>query len=86
MRNKENKVYSLYNNKEQEKLLAMAYSEEQIHEESKFYSEGVWFEADYVDNKFIENEKIYKKKIEFPVEPISRNGYIEVIQSFNWVS
>lgn len=63
-------TYCLYDNKEQDNLLAIAYDEDQIKEETKYYSKGVWFESDNViDNNIMVNERKYKKRIRFPKEP-----------------
>ena len=52
----ENIVYCLYNNKEQENLLAMAYNKNQLKEETQFYDKGIWFKYDLIDDKFLINE------------------------------
>lgn len=80
------KVFCLYSNKEQEKLLAMAYSEEQISEESQYYSNGVWFEYDAIENSnLIENEKLYKKKVSFPNTPAERPRFTENKEDYRWI-
>ena len=82
---KKNSCYCLYTDKKQTNLLAMAYSEEQVIEETQYYSDGVWFIYDYIENKFLENEKIYKKKIVFPEVPQKRiSKYVE-IEEYNWI-
>lgn len=80
------KIYCLYINKEQERLLAMAYSEEQIIEESKYYSGGVWFEYDAHENSsIIDNERLYKKKISFPETPVERPKFLEKKEEYKWI-
>jgi len=63
------KVYSLYSDEDQKQLLAMAYSEEQIEEESQYYTDGCWFEYDLENDSIMLNEKPYSKKIKFPKTP-----------------
>jgi len=83
------KYYLLYNNDEQNKLLTTASSEEKLKSETEYYSEGVWFEYDQVENS---NHLINEKKmkgIKFPVEPKSRDtkDFGEVKKkAFNWVA
>lgn len=80
------KVFCLYTNKEQERLLAMAYSEEQINEESQYYSGGVWFEYDVIENtSIIDNERLYKKSIDFPETPNIRPKYVEEKETYKWI-
>lgn len=67
----ENNVYCLYNNKEQENLLAMAYNKDQLKEETQFYDKGIWFKYDLIDDKFLINEEIMKR-IRFPKNPKKR--------------
>jgi len=81
------KTYCLYNNKEQETLLAMTYEEDGIKDESKYYSEGVWFEYDNVlDSNSIINERKYKKKINFSKEPEQRGFKLEQSEKFHFSS
>jgi len=81
------KTYCLYNNKEQENLLAISYDEAQIKEATKYYSEGVWFEYDNVkDINIILNERKYKKKVTFPEEPEMRPTYFEAQEQFQFAS
>ena len=71
-------TYCLYDNIEQDNLLAMAYDENQVKEETKHYSKGVWFELDNViDDNIMINERKYKKRIRFPKEPKIRPPYQE---------
>lgn len=73
------KTYCLYNNKEQDNLHAMAYSEKQLKEVTKHYASGVWFEYDNVkDNNLILNERKYAKKVKFPKEPLERKSLKEI--------
>jgi hypothetical protein len=78
------KYYLLYNNEDQDKLLAAASSEQQIKDESQFYTDGVWFEYDD-DNGNLLNEKKYRKKVKFPNEPLKRERIREV-KSSGWLS
>lgn len=72
-------TYCLYDNKEQDNLLTMAYSEEEVKEESKFYSSGVWFVGDNtIDSNMVLNERRYKKRIKFPDKPEKRPSYHEI--------
>ena len=81
------KTYCLYDNKEQDNLLAMAYDCESVEEESKYYSEGVWFEFDnVVDSNIMLNEKKYKKRIKFPSKPEKRPSYLETSEQFKFNS
>lgn len=69
----ENIVYCLYNNKEQENLLAMAYDKNQLKEETQFYDKGIWFKYNLIDDKFLINEEIMKR-IRFPKNPKKREN------------
>lgn len=61
--------YSLYSNKEQDSLIAMAYSKEQLKEVSLEYSSGVWFEYDVIKKEghldTLINERLYKGRPKF---------------------
>lgn len=63
------KIYSLYIDKEEKKLLALAYSKEELKKVSLEYSSGVWYEHDVEvteeGSTLLWNEKIYKGKITF---------------------
>ena len=73
------KTYCLYDNKDQDNLLAMAYDNETIKEETKFYTKGVWFEYDdTVDYNVILNERKCRKRIKFPKEPEKRPFQVEI--------
>lgn len=81
------KFYLLYNNKQQEKFLSMAASEENMKEESEYYITGVWFSYDSKDgSNLLENEKEIKNTF-FPKEPKVRARYGEVEKNitFKWV-
>ena len=72
-------TYCLYDNVDQDNLLAMAYSEEQLKEVTKYYASGVWFEFDNVfDNNIILNERKYSKKVRFPKEPLELKSLNEI--------
>lgn len=66
------KVYSLYEKPEYDNLLAMAYSEEQVEEESQYYTGGTWYVADLVKDKFIIDEVLYEKEVKFLEKPKER--------------
>lgn len=75
-------TYCLYDDKDQTTLIAMAYSEEQLKEETKYYSSGVWFEYDNViDSNYILNERKYSKRVRFPKEPLKREMYGEEMEN-----
>jgi len=80
------KTYLLYIDKEQTKLLAMAYDEEQIKTESQYFTNGVWFEYDNIaDTILIINERQYKKKITFPDLPLERPKIKEHKDNTTWI-
>lgn len=83
------KYYLLYNNDEQSKLFTTASSVEKLESETEYYSDGVWFEYDQVENSnHLTNEK-KMKGIKFPAEPKTRNSkdFGEVKKkAFNWVA
>lgn len=83
----ENICYCLYIDKEQTELLAMAYSKEQLLEETQYYSKGYWFEYDLINNKFLENERILKKQPKFPENPERRPtlGISEEKEGTRWI-
>ena len=58
--------YSLYSNKEQDNLIAMAYSEEELKELCLEYNKGVLFEYDVQERKGhldnLINERLYMGK------------------------
>lgn len=81
------KCYCLYDSKDQNKLYALAYSEEQLKEVTQQYSSGFWFEYDYVSEKFLENERPYKKKYVFPDKPVEpKEKYEADKKEFKWIS
>ena len=80
------KTYLLYADKEQKKLLAIAYDEEQIKIESQYFTNGVWFECDNIANTImIINERLYKKKVTFPETPLARPKLIEHKDNTTWI-
>ena len=70
------KYWLLYSDKDQTKLLASAYEEDQLDFESQYYSKGCWFEYDIETSKnetdFLINERKYIKTIIFPKKPFDR--------------
>lgn len=83
------KFYALYNNKNQEKLLTTADSEEKLKNETEYYTSGVWFSYDRKENSnLIENEK-EMKNIKFPEIAKEREHFKigeEKKPNFKWVS
>jgi hypothetical protein len=83
------KFYALYNNKNQEKLLTTANSEEKLKLETEYYTGGVWFSYDKKeDSNLIENEK-EMKGIKFPEIAKQReykNTDTEKKSNFKWVA
>jgi hypothetical protein len=79
------KWFSLYTNQAQDKLLACTRFEEKIAEISEFYSTGVWFEYDDVNN-ILHNERLYKGKVKFPEQPKERPRVEIVSPKFKWVA
>lgn len=69
-------TYMLYDNKDQDNLLAMVYDEKELEDASKYYTSGVWFVCDNtVDSSVILNERKYKKKVKFPDVPEKQFDY-----------
>ncbi len=66
-----NKFYCLYTDASQGKLLACANDIDEVMAESKFYSEGCWFEYDIEDNHDLYNEREFGYD-QFPEDPSSR--------------
>ena len=62
------KFYCLYSDASQEKLLACADDIDGVIAESKFYSEGCWFEYDMEDNHNLYNEREFGYD-QFPEDP-----------------
>lgn len=69
---KDIKYYSLYENKDQKKLLAAAYSKEELKEVSLEYTGGTWFEYDVEIEEgktdLMYNERLYKGRPKFAAE------------------
>jgi hypothetical protein len=63
------KNYLLYTNENQNSLIAIAHSEEQLHEISKEHKEGVWFEYDVLEKKehldTLLNERLFSSDVSF---------------------
>lgn len=62
------KVYLLYSDGTEKKLLAMAKSPEEMESKSKWYSFGQWFSYDS-EGKFIFGDTEKKVKFKFPENP-----------------
>jgi hypothetical protein len=76
-------TFMLYDNENQENLLAMVYDETDLEKASQYYSSGVWFICDNTkESNVILNERKYKKKIKFPKEPKERPSYVERMEEF----
>lgn len=80
------KYYLLYDDINQSNLLAASNTIDGIHSQSKYYESGVWFEYDVESENHLVNEKEYEGKYEFPSEPLTRELYIEDVESSNWIS
>ena len=72
------KTYCLYDDINQTTLFAMAYSEEQLKEVTKYYTSGVWFEYDdTVDSNMVLNERKFSKRVRFPKVALEREIFGE---------
>ena len=61
-----NQTFLLYDNENQDNLVAIASSVDEMKEESKYYASGVWFECDNaVDSNVILNERKSKRRVKF---------------------
>ena len=63
------KNYLLYINENQDSLIAIAHSEDELHEISKDYENGVWFEYDVLEKKdhldTLLNERLFSSEVNF---------------------
>lgn len=84
-------TYLLYNNENQDKLLAMTSNEKEIPEISKHYRNGYWLEYDEIEGKpskygktapELINERPYKKKVEFDGSIIKKISDFEEVSWF----
>lgn len=85
MDKKTEKVYLLYDNKEQSNLLELTYNSSEINERSQYYAEGVWYMCDIDDKGHFVNERLYNRKVDFPKAPKQREIYIESKESYSWI-
>lgn len=84
MLKKKELLYALYDNKEQDTLYALAYSEEQLKEITNQYTSGVWFEYDLIRDKFLENERPYEKDVKFP-KNVKKEKFDDKLEDGGWL-
>lgn len=78
-------MWNLYKNEDQDILYACAYSEDEIKKISEYYSSGIWYEYDLIDDKFLVNERSYTKKVKFPKKPKERKKLETEEIKYKWI-
>jgi hypothetical protein len=56
------KAYVLYTDNTLKEMITMAYTKDDMKEETQYHTSGVWVEYDLENEKFLVNEKILKTR------------------------